>query len=119
MKRIGLLLMTLFMVCSMMMAQGQRGNRNMDPKQRAQEMTDQMTKDYSLTDDQKGKVATLNLEMTQKMSENTDGDRDARRASMQAAREDYNKKLKEVLTEEQYKKYTKAESERQQGRPNR
>lgn len=117
MKKIGLLLTALFMICGMSMAQGpqgQRGSRNMDPKQRAQEMTERMVKDYSLTDDQKAKVQTLNLEMAQKMSENTGEDRDARRAKMQTVREDYNKKLKEVLTDEQYKKHTKAEEGRRQ-----
>lgn len=102
------------MVCGVAMAQGPRGDRNMDPKQRAQQMTEQMVKDYSLTDAQKEKVQTLNLDMSQKMSEVTGDDRDARRTKMQSIREDYNKKLKEVLTDEQYTKYTKAESERRQ-----
>lgn len=119
MKKIGLLLMALFMVCGMAMAQGPRGDRNMDPKQRAKEMTERMTKEYALTDEQKEKVQTLNLEMTQKMSENSGEDREARRAKMQTAREEYNVKLKEVLTEEQYKKHTKAEAERQQRMRNR
>lgn len=114
MKRISLLITALLMVCGVVMAQGPRGDRNMDPKQRAQQMTEQMVKDYLLTDAQKDKVQALNLDMSQKMSEISGNDREARRAKMQEIRQDYNKKLKDVLTEEQYKKHTKAEAERQQ-----
>lgn len=119
MKKLGLVVATAFITCSVMMAQGPRGDRNMDPKQRAQEMTEQMVKAYALNDDQKEKVQTLNLEMMQKMSENRNDDREARRAKMQTVREDYNKKLKEVLTDEQYKKYAKDEADRQQRMRNR
>lgn len=95
----------------------QRPDRNMDPKKRAEQMTEQMVKDYSLTDDQKGKVSTLNTEMTTKMSEITTEDREARRAEMEKIREDYNGKLEKVLTTEQHEKYVKAEKERREKRP--
>jgi len=105
-------------MCGVVMAQGPRGN-NMDPKQRAEKMTEQMVKDYTLTDVQKEKVHTLNMDMSQKMSDIKTDDRAARRTQMQTIREDYNKKLKEVLTEDQYKKYTKAEEERAKNMRNR
>lgn len=119
MKKIGLLLTALLMVCGVAMAQGPRGDRNRDPKQRAEQMTEQMTKDYSLTDDQKEKVKALNLDMSQKMSEISGDDREARQAKMQEIRQGYNKELKGVLTDEQYKKYEKAEKERSQRPRNR
>jgi len=115
MKKIGLMLTALLMVCGVAMAQGPRGDRNMDPKQRAQQMTEQMVKDYSLTDAQKEKVQALNLDMSQKMSEIKGDDRDARRTQMQKIRDDYQTKLKGVLTDEQYKKFEKAEKERPRG----
>lgn len=117
MKKIGLLMAVLFMAGGLAMAQGP--NRNMDPKKRAAEMTERMVKDYSLTDAQKEKVETLNLDMTEKMSKLSDDDRETRRTKMQTIREDYNKKLKEVLTDEQYKKYQKDEEERRQRMRNR
>lgn len=119
MKKIGLLMAVLLMTCGMAMAQGPRGERNMDPKERAQKMTEQMVKDYSLTETQKEKVHTLNLEMSESMSKITGNDREARRTKMQTIREDYNKNLKKVLTEEQYKKYEKKESERRKRPRNR
>lgn len=81
-------------------------------------MTERMVKDYSLTDAQKDKVQTLNLDMAKKMSEMSGGDREERMAQMLKIREDYNKKLKDVLTDEQYKKYEKAEQDRR-GQRNR
>ncbi len=116
MKKISLLMTVLFMVGSMAMGQG---GRNMDPKQRAEQMTERMVKDYSLTDAQKEKVHTLNLEMSESMSKITGDDRDKRRTEMQSIREKYNKKLKDVLTDEQYQKYLKDEEERRQRMRNR
>lgn len=115
MKKIGLMLTALCMVCGVAMAQGPGRDRNVDPKQRAQQMTERMEKDYALTDAQKEKVQALNLDLSQKMSEVTGDDRDARRAEMQKIREDYNTKLKDVLTDEQYKKHEKAEKDRPRG----
>lgn len=119
MKKIGLVMVALLMMCGVVMAQGPGGGRNMDPKQRAGQMTEQMVKDYSLTDVQKEKVQALNLDMSQKMSEMSGNDREARRTQMQTMRDDYNKKIKEVLTDEQYQKHTKAEEERRQRMRNR
>lgn len=116
MKKIGLLMTVLFVIGSITMAQGPR---NMNPKERAEQMTERMVKEYSLTDAQKEKVQTLNLDMSEKMSKISGEDRDARRTQMQTIREDYNKKLKEVLTEDQYKKYLKDEEERMQRMRNR
>lgn len=110
------MLAALLMVCGVVMAQGQRGDRNMDPKQFAQQMTERMVKDYSLTDAQKETVESLNLDMAQKMRETmSSGDREAGREQMQKIREDYNTKLKEVLTEEQYKLHEEAEKNRPRG----
>lgn len=97
----------------------QRDGRNMDPKERAKQMTEQMAKDYSLTAEQKEKVSALNTEMTEKMSKITTEDREARRTEMQKIREDYDVKVKNILTTEQHEKYVKAEKERRERPRNR
>lgn len=72
MKKITLILATLFMTATMAMAQGgprggQKGaQRNSTPEQRAERMTDRMTKEYSLSDKQKTALYAVNLDMAQK-----------------------------------------------------
>lgn len=70
MKKITLLLVTLFATGTMLMAQGgpRRGHGNMDPKARAEYKTERMAKEYSLSDAQKKQVYEVNLEMAQKMT---------------------------------------------------
>ena len=49
MKRISFLLAALLMMGGMVMAQGpRRGGQDMDPKTRAERMTERMAKEYSL-----------------------------------------------------------------------
>ena len=53
MKRIVFLMVTLFLMGSVVMAQGQRGeHKKMTPKERAEQMTERMVKEYSLNDTQ-------------------------------------------------------------------
>ncbi|NDW11418.1 DUF4890 domain-containing protein [Bacteroides sp. 214] len=114
MKKFGFL-MAVLLVAGNLMAQ-QRPGRNMDPKERAKTTTEQMVKSYSLDADQQEKVYALNLEMAEGMSKITSENRDERRAQMQKVQENYTKKLKEVLTAEQYEKYAKDAEERRQRR---
>jgi CHAD domain-containing protein len=48
-----------------------------------------------------------NAEKLQRPPEGMQGDREAMRAAMEKRREESNKKMKEILTEEQYAKYEK------------
>jgi periplasmic protein CpxP/Spy len=80
----------------------------------AEERTDQLTKQLSLTVEQKTKV----LELFRKSDEarrtafgSGGGDRSSRREGMQKIRQDNEKKLKEILTEEQFAKYLKERPE--------
>ena len=54
MKRIAFLMIALFMIGGVVMAQGQRGeHKKMTPAERAERMTERMVKEYSLNDAQK------------------------------------------------------------------
>ena len=62
MKRIVFLKVTLFLMGSVVMAQGQRGeHKKMTPKERAEQMTERMVKEYSLNDTQKKQLFEVNL----------------------------------------------------------
>lgn len=79
-----------------------------------EERVAQLTKQLSLTDEQKTQVLEIfkkSDESRRAAFEKSDGDRDAMRETMQQIRADADKKLKELLTEEQYAKYVKLRSE--------
>lgn len=75
MKKISLLLVAFIMSMGMVMAQApQRGERKkMDPKERAEKMTERMTDKYGLNDTQKEKLLTLNMTVTEKMGDKHPG----------------------------------------------
>jgi len=100
MKNSGAILILAFFVGLTALAQPQR----MTP----QERTDQLAKELSLTEEQKAKVLehfTQEQQVFQKLRDESQGDREAMRAAMGKRREESNKKMKEILTEEQYAKY--------------
>lgn len=70
MRKITLLLIALLTTGTMLMAQGgpRGGQRNMDPKDRAERMTERMVKEYSLSDAQKKQLYDINLAMVEKMT---------------------------------------------------
>ncbi|NDV83696.1 DUF4890 domain-containing protein [Bacteroides sp. 51] len=70
MKKITLLFIALLTTGTMIMAQGgpRGGQRNMDPKDRAERMTERMVKEYSLSDAQKAQLYDVNLAMAEKMT---------------------------------------------------
>ena len=70
MKRISFLLAALLMMGGMVMAQGpRRGGQDMDPKTRAERMTERMAKEYSLNETQKKELLEVNMAFVQKMGE--------------------------------------------------
>ena len=73
---------------------------------------EQMTKELSLTDAQKPKVKAVLEETAKKRQESTGGSGEDRRALM----ENQNKKLKEILTPDQYEKLQKLQAERRGGK---
>ncbi|MBC8595170.1 DUF4890 domain-containing protein [Oscillospiraceae bacterium N12] len=134
MKRIVFFMVTLFLMGGVMMAQGPRDGKKMDPKARAEKMTERMAKELSLNDTQKQQLLELNLAQTEKMcnkasmskdqkcdkkgkgkaSEMTKEDRKKMREEMRASRDAYDAQLKKILTNEQYESYTKKQAEHMQ-----
>lgn len=79
-----------------------------------EERTEQLTKQLSLTEEQKGKVLEIfkksDKEMRAAFSDNA-GDRDKVREIMQKNRKETEAQMKKVLTEEQFAKWEKLRSE--------
>jgi len=117
MKKLGLLFLAVFVITAVTQAQN-RGPRDFDPKEMAKRQTEELTEVLDLNKDQQKKVLELNTESGEKMSAmrgemmNGGGDREAMREKMMKIREDQNKEMKKILTEDQYKKYEKYLEER-------
>lgn len=128
MKRIVFWMVALLLMSGVAMAQGNRqgGRQQMDPKTRAQRMTERMVKEYSLNEDQKQQLLDVNLAWVEKTAANQGGrskddkatkmtkeEREKRMAEMKKSREDYDAQLKKILTKEQYDSYVKKQAERE------
>ena len=132
MKKIFFIMVTLLVTTTMVMAQG-KGPKDgkqekVDPKVRAERVTERMTKDLSLTDKQKQQVLELNLASFTQKAENkpmpkpkvegeapaklTKEQREEMRSEREAERTAYDAKLKFILTPEQYTKYTELQAKR-------
>lgn len=90
---------------------GRQGGPRMTVDERVTRLTEQLT----LTDEQKPKVKALLEDQAKKQAEFRDLPQEDRRAKMQAAREEMTKKMKEILTAEQFKKYEALPQGRGQG----
>ena len=83
------------------------GKRGFSPEQQLERMNEQL----KLTDAQKPKVKAVLEETSKKRQELGDVPQDQRREKYQALRDEENKKLKAILTSEQYEKWQKAMEE--------
>ena len=111
---------------TVVMAQTNNGERKAPKKMTHEEMTTQMTNLLKLTDAQKVKVAALNKEyqdylmpeppqkpegQADNCGEKTKQEKASNKKQMngnqQAKRQEYEKKLKKILSDEQYKSYQK------------
>lgn len=140
MKRIVFWMVALLLIGNTAMAQGGRkGGERMDPKTRAERMTERMVKEYSLNDTQKQQLMDANMAWVEKMASNQVGrstkqkdenapkvskeDREKMMAEMKKSREDYDAQVKKILTKDQYDTYVKKQAEREkqmkEGRQNR
>ena len=104
MKKILLTMVALLSMTAVMAQDGDKKERRAPREFSAEEMTNRMAKDLELTDEQKAKVLVLNKEMQQQRSAQMKEQKDQRKQFMEQ-RKEYGKKLKEILTEEQYKKF--------------
>lgn len=94
---------------------GGYGRMQGSPDEMAKRQTERMTKELGLNADQTAKVQqiqTARVQEMQAMRGQAGGDRDKMREQMQASRTKYDAQFKEVLTADQYTKYTSMESNR-------
>lgn len=96
-----------------------RGNGRMQgtPDEMAKRQAERMTQELGLTADQTAKVQQIMLARGQEMQAmrgqaRDAGNRDQMREQMQASRTKYDSQFKEVLTADQYTKYTAQQADR-------
>ena len=102
-------------------AMAQDASANKDAKkggkrgfQSIEQQMERLTKELTLTDEQKPKVEAVLKESQKKRQEifaDTSMDRQQMREKMRPIMEEQNKKLKEILTPDQMEKYTKMQDE--------
>ena len=97
-------------------AQGFGGGQMPSAEEIAKMRADQMKETVNLTADQYAKVTVIfkeEMEAMQKMFEGggMNGDFEQMRKDMEKRQEEQNKKLKEILTEDQFKKWDKQQEE--------
>ena len=113
-------LSVLFVMSIGLVSAQQRGGgfQNSTPEERAKIQTDQLNELVTLTADQKTKVQAIFLNDAKKMAEfrTAGGDRDAMMAKMREMNAERDKKFKEILTADQFKKYSDNQAEQQRRR---
>jgi Spy/CpxP family protein refolding chaperone len=115
------LILTALLVVMATTAKAQQRNQG-TPEERAKSQTERLVKLLELTDEQTKKVQTINLDLAKKMDEafrNNSDDREAMRGKMQEIDTERDKKYKEILTDDQFKKYQEDKAERAKQRGNR
>lgn len=121
-NKIKLLAFALFLLGGFaLQAQPGGGGRSMNPEQRAERQTAQMTEKLALSDAQAGKVKDINLKYANKMKEardKADGDWSNMRETMGAIRDEQDKELQTVLTGDQWKKWSEYQEEFRNNRGN-
>lgn len=121
MKKLGLLLMIVVLGTTMSIAQN-RGGQRMDPEERAKQTTAELKETLDLKKDQEKKVYELNLKANKEMTaawQDADGDREVMREKMGKVRDNTNKEMKKILSDDQYTKYEKFLEEKRQQRGQR
>lgn len=100
-KLVVLLMVTLFVGNSVFAQQRQRAT----PEERAKKQTETLVKELKLTKEQETKVYEINLKYAQPREDNSSATREQRREAMRKSTDERNKAIKEILTEEQQKKF--------------
>lgn len=107
---------------TMIIAQNQGGQRNFDPEAMSKRQTEEIKKACDLDADQETEVLALTLKSANKMVEmrkSAGGDRDVMREKMKTIRDEQNKEMKKVLSDDQWKKYEKYMEEQRKQRGQR
>ncbi len=106
-------------------AQPGQDRRSFDPEDMAKRQTEQLKELLSLNKDQEKKVFDLNLETSRQMralredNRSSGGGFEGMREKMGEIRDKQDAKMKEILTDAQWKKYQKYQEERRQQRGQR
>ncbi len=117
MKKIGLFLMAVLFVTSLSMAQP-GDQRGFNPEAMAKRQTAELKEALGLNADQEKKVYDMNLETSKKMSAMREkmqaggNGMEGMREKMTQIRAEQDKKMKEILTTDQWTKYQKYQEER-------
>ncbi|MBB4037048.1 Spy/CpxP family protein refolding chaperone [Dysgonomonas hofstadii] len=111
-KLVVLLMLTFFVGGSIFAQQRQRAT----PEERAKRQTETLVKELSLTKEQETKVHEINLKYAQP-KENASTDRDKRREEMRKSMDERNAAIKELLTDEQKKKFEEHIKKAPEARP--
>ena len=112
MKKIGFLLIVLILGTTVSMAQN-RGGGDFDPEERAKSQTSELKETLDLNSDQEKKVYDIKLKefkeiaVMRKEMRGGGGDRDANMEKFAKMVEARDKEMKNILSEDQYKKYEK------------
>lgn len=89
-------------------------HKKLDPKERAEKMSQKLKTDLSLSEEQYAQVLALNTENAEKSIEKREALKEEmkeNREAMKLEREAYNENLKEILTQEQYIKFLEMKTE--------
>lgn len=81
------------------------------PEEKARMMTEKMKDKLSLTDEQYSKVEAANLDfVTKKFALKQEGDKTGADDKIKSLQDEYNSSMREILNEEQYRKFTEMDS---------
>ncbi len=120
--RKNILALVLLLVGGLTLSAQPGGGRNMDPAQRAEQQTAQMTEQLALSEAQAGKVKEINLKYANKMKAARDeaaGDWSGMRETMGAIRNEQDAELQTVVTKEQWAKWSEYREQQRANRGNR
>ena len=116
-----LFLVSVILVAIVTFATAQQRQR-LSAEERVKNQIERLEKLLSLTADQKTKIEAIELDLAKQMDtrlQNNQGDREAMRTAMQEIDKTRDTKYKEVLSEEQLKKYLADKEQRQREMGNR
>jgi len=117
------LVVTSIMLIAMVTFAMAQGFQRQTPEERAKNESERLEKLLTLTTDQKTKVHAVELELSKEMSDQMQkiqqGDRDAMMALWQSIQKKREEKYKEVMTADQFKKYSDEYEQRMRDMQNR
>lgn len=114
MKRI-LFAFTMFVLVTTSMAQGNKGKGPKTPEQKATNVSNKMSQELSLAEDQKSKIYAMSLERLKKKEQlkvKYANDKEAAKKEYKEIQQSYATNLKTLLTPEQYKRWEEIKAQK-------